>query len=229
MGVDSFPPMRYPRLRINEDASSIHNHMNDNTPQLKPRRDLRIEAFRKFEPYIAQALEADITINPKLLKMTPSTFITRFRDALRAYKLYHYPSDRIPVGTNLDGMRADETITDEVFIRNGSPDALTMREKRKQECSDDNIMRDILRKMQDRIYVKDIHYYCSYERYFEILQLKKADPYCWGVVVGWYDKGGYMYIQPRGEDVFDLTTPEGRKACEDFQIIRRQRNAALKR
>lgn len=63
-----------------------------------PRFDLREEAFSRYELYIAKACLGEYVVDPSQLPrpVKPMTFIARFKDAIRGYKLYNYKSSAIP-------------------------------------------------------------------------------------------------------------------------------------
>lgn len=86
-----------------------------------PRRDLREDAFRRYEPFIAKALECSITINPRT-EMTPPmkayTFCTRFRDALLGYVRYMYTPKLFPVDADVSVLKAHEHPNGNVIIEN---------------------------------------------------------------------------------------------------------------
>src|SRR5512146_2172573 len=89
--------------------------------QIMPRFDLREPAFRKYETFIAQACyQHEFKVNPMMrLRVSPATFVARFRDALLAYKTYGYHSDAIPKGAVLSGIKAFELVGGvDVLIKN---------------------------------------------------------------------------------------------------------------
>lgn len=84
-----------------------------------PRIDLREEAFRRFENTIANACKGSFVVKPRVeFGISPRTFLIRFTDAKRGYKLYGYYSDLIPANYELDRIKTVELDNDEVWIMN---------------------------------------------------------------------------------------------------------------
>lgn len=75
--------------------------MNENK---LPRVDLREGAFRKYEPFIAKASKQRTIFTPSTMTtpMKPQSFIARFRDAVRGYKLFKYHSIHLSDSSCLD-------------------------------------------------------------------------------------------------------------------------------
>lgn len=65
-----------------------------------PRIDLRESAFRKYEHTIAKASYGKVVVVPEGKKA--QSYIARFRDAVRGYRLYSYSSTLIPPGCPLE-------------------------------------------------------------------------------------------------------------------------------
>jgi len=91
-----------------------------------PRRDLRPEAFAKYEPYMAQAIiKGHLVVPPwefpsskrKPMK-SASTFICRFQDAKTAYRRFGYKSSLIPKDFNMDNLTICELADGGVLIEN---------------------------------------------------------------------------------------------------------------
>lgn len=84
-----------------------------------PRYDLREPAFRRYEPFIARALvNGRLLVNPIAeFDLKPSTFKARFRDAVRAYRLYKYKSTQIPANVPYD-LSVNETANGLILIVN---------------------------------------------------------------------------------------------------------------
>lgn len=91
--------------------------MNTSTPtsayvKRLPRRDLREEAFRRYESAIAEGCVHSFTLDPKQYskygKMTPLTFICRFHDAILGYRRFNYPSTLIPKDFDVTKLHAVE-------------------------------------------------------------------------------------------------------------------------
>lgn len=105
--------------------------MND---KVLPRRDLRIEAFRKYEEYIARGCVASFYIDPKLEckpPYSPATFVARFRDAILAKTRFNYPSLLIPATFNLSNLEAQELAYGRVLIKNKTEtEAIIIEEKK---------------------------------------------------------------------------------------------------
>jgi len=86
-----------------------------------PRPDLQEPAFRKYERYIARALERSYRIDPMIeLHVTPRTFIARFKDAILGFQRYNYTSTSIPrsAAMSLRSIRLFELAGGEVEVRN---------------------------------------------------------------------------------------------------------------
>lgn len=93
-----------------------------------PRPELTEPAFRRFEHIIARvAVERTFHIPPALFpagkssarkRMSSTTFCSRFRDALLAYKLYKYTSMQIPRGCDLSAVRCFQNRNGSVTVEN---------------------------------------------------------------------------------------------------------------
>jgi len=70
-----------------------------------PRTTLREPAFRRFEPYLAQALVAPLEHDPKAEGLTQEVWLRQARDARLAFVRYGYTSARIPRHADLWGLR----------------------------------------------------------------------------------------------------------------------------
>lgn len=98
-----------------------------------PRFDLREPAFRRYEPFMAQAaVKGQIIIQPfefpasKTRQMKKAnTFICRFYDAKTAYNRYHYVSRIIPKDFAVENLKCTELRDGSVLIENlmFTPDA----------------------------------------------------------------------------------------------------------
>lgn len=90
-------------------------------PTLLPRADLREKAFRKYEPFLTQALaQPEGFWNPSTAFERPiraATFISRFRDAALALRRYHYKTS-IPQDATFDHIVLAEDIAGNVFFVN---------------------------------------------------------------------------------------------------------------
>jgi hypothetical protein len=90
-----------------------------------PRRDLSESAFRRYEPFIAAAATRDYyevnTITELTRPVKPQTFCTRFRDALLAFRRYHYHSHIIPVGFDVRCLKVAVLKNGNVLVANSSP------------------------------------------------------------------------------------------------------------
>ncbi len=91
-------------------------------PKELPRKTLREANFRKFEWYIATALSNKEVIVDKQtlleLRLRPQTFILRFDEAKRGFRLYEYKSDLIPPGTDVTAAKIVEMDDGSVKIKN---------------------------------------------------------------------------------------------------------------
>lgn len=90
-----------------------------------PRIDLRVEAFRKYEPLIGRACYGSFThtLNSRI---KPRTFITRFKDAILGFERYHYPSTLIPPNANLRAIKLFELSDGNVLVENTKADLAKM-------------------------------------------------------------------------------------------------------
>lgn len=94
--------------------------------ELAIRHDLREPAFRKYEQYIADACNTgSFTLTPllpdksgKLKPVKADTFVTRFSDAILAYRRYSYPSSLIPPNYDLSYIKARALANGKVLISN---------------------------------------------------------------------------------------------------------------
>lgn len=97
--------------------SNLFTSLPENSIML-PRYDLREPAFRRYESIIAEAVvKGSTTVDPQAMEMKTSTFIARFRDAVRGYRHYHYESSKIPSNIAFE-LRLEETTTGLVHIKN---------------------------------------------------------------------------------------------------------------
>lgn len=76
----------------------------------KIRKELTEKAFRKYEEFIAMGLEreeywVDPTLMPRM--MNAATWVARFNDAKRGFKLYNYVSSLIPRGHDVNWVKAE--------------------------------------------------------------------------------------------------------------------------
>lgn len=122
-----------------------------NTDKVLPRRDLRIEAFRKYEDYIARGCLQSYYLDPRnepKLKYAPATFVARFRDAILAKTRFNYPSLLIPPTFNLSNLEAQELSDGRVLIKNKTETEAIIIEQKKELCEADivSIMNDIATK-----------------------------------------------------------------------------------
>lgn len=88
-----------------------------------PRRDLREEAFRKYESFIARACYKPIFVDPKVEMDPPlaaTTFAARIRDAILAKRRYGYSSTIIPE-IDLSQLEVLEYSDGRVLIQNKTP------------------------------------------------------------------------------------------------------------
>lgn len=91
---------------------------------LAPRKDLNRSAFEKYAPFIGRALISPIKINPReafARPMKANTFVARFNDATRGYRLYGYTSLHVPKEADVSFLVARETIDGMVVVRNTRP------------------------------------------------------------------------------------------------------------
>src|SRR5690349_1249842 len=98
-----------------------------------PRFDLREPAFRRYEPFMAEAaVKGQVIVHPyefpasKTRQMKKAnTFICRFYDAKTAYKRYHYVSRTIPKDFSVENLKCTELRDGSVLIENlmFTPDA----------------------------------------------------------------------------------------------------------
>jgi hypothetical protein len=86
----------------------------------EPRRDCTERAFRRYEKYILRAIRENFVIHPSEVspKLGAKTFVARFRDAIRGYKLYGYKSE-IPRGFDVGFIQAHVSCTGYVLMFNG--------------------------------------------------------------------------------------------------------------
>lgn len=140
-----------------QNVEMLKKTMNN---QILPRRDLRIEAFRKYEDYIARGCVASFYLDPQAeLKYTPATFVARFRDAILAKTRFNYPSLLIPATFNLSNLEAQELTDGRVLIKNKTETEAIIIEEKKELCEKDivSIMTDIAtkKKLTHELSVKD--------------------------------------------------------------------------
>lgn len=122
-----------------------------NNDKVLPRRDLRIEAFRKYEEFIARGCIASFYLDPKQEckpPYSPATFVARFRDAILAKTRFNYPSLLIPPTFNLSNLEAQELADGRVLIKNKTETAPIVIEEKKELSEGDivEIMKDIASK-----------------------------------------------------------------------------------
>lgn len=92
--------------------------------EVMPRYDLREPAFRRYEPYIAKALQGSYLLNPMAeLGVSPATFIARFRDAILAKQRFGYKSISVSCDAlELNVIRAYQTPDGNVTVENVAAD-----------------------------------------------------------------------------------------------------------
>lgn len=107
---------------------------NDWKSRVLPRVDLRESAFRKYEHYIAMACQGSYELDVrKEMKNTARTFMVRFADAKRGFKLFGYLSSKIPHGYELRNITVKELEGDKVMVVNEVADAESKRKRKEQE------------------------------------------------------------------------------------------------
>ena len=96
--------------------------MNHLDPLVAPRFGLTEKAFRKYEPYIAEACDhAELTLHPERLferHIAARTFILAFKDAILAYRRYHYLSTLLNPDYNFSSLKLLEMRDGSVLIQN---------------------------------------------------------------------------------------------------------------
>lgn len=105
--------------------------MNDIASKIQPRIDLQEPAFRKYEKFISRACFKTTAVDPKtcflLAKGRPMnaySFVTRFRDAVKAYRTYKYHSDLIPKDYPLENIKPLMLKDGSVLLSNTTADIL---------------------------------------------------------------------------------------------------------
>ena len=96
-----------------------------------PRKDLREEAFRKYEQDIALGCKGSYVLDPRKFSrpMKAASYVARFTDAKRGYRVYGYQSELIPKNYDLDRVRAFELSDGTVQISNEIEDAISTGKK----------------------------------------------------------------------------------------------------
>lgn len=93
------------------------------------RRDLKEEAFRKYEPFIAKACMGSFMVDPSTLgpqdgfkkPVGGATFKARFSDALLAYRQFGYASGMIPPDYNTRWIKSTLMEDGRVLLENEMP------------------------------------------------------------------------------------------------------------
>lgn len=124
--------------------SSILSPMN--TPPVRPRRDLREPAFRRYEALISKACGGSFIHRPQ--GQSAATFIARFYDARLAFRRYHYKSYQILSSYPLERIKLFELEDGRVFIQNLYEDGQTQqREATIYHASDQAAVLELARKL----------------------------------------------------------------------------------
>jgi hypothetical protein len=94
-----------------------------------PRVTLRVESFRKYEPYIGKACYGSYAVKCKTpeLPMKASTFLVGFCDARKGKEVYGYESKLIPLNYNLYHIKAKELDGQVVLLKNEYQDSVNAR------------------------------------------------------------------------------------------------------
>jgi hypothetical protein len=82
------------------------------------RPGLTEQNFRLFEPIIAKACAMPFEIDPRTMNMAARTFMSRFSDARKGYRMNRWHSKLIPVTEDISFIRARETANGMVWIDN---------------------------------------------------------------------------------------------------------------
>ena len=92
-----------------------------------PRRDLREPAFRRYEKLLARATLESFITNP-FDGQSATTFIARWHDAVRGFKLYKYSSALVPHTYNFSvNVKLTELSNGAVQVSNPMADMLAYR------------------------------------------------------------------------------------------------------
>lgn len=93
--------------------------MNNQPFDALPRFDLREKPFRKFERYIARAMNETYEIDPFMeLKLKAHSFVVRFKDAILGFKRYKYDSMLLNQSMDFDCIKLYELPTGWVRVIN---------------------------------------------------------------------------------------------------------------
>jgi hypothetical protein len=83
-----------------------------------PRKELRIDQFRRFELLIAEAQLKTFPYNPQEMGLNSTTFVARFKDAIRGFCRYKYPSKVVLRDFDWSLIKVDELTNGLVIIKN---------------------------------------------------------------------------------------------------------------
>jgi len=136
-----------------------------------PRYDLREQAFRRYERYIAMACSEMVFILDLKKEFeragrrapSPRTFALRFRDAIIGYLTYHYESDTIPANATgyLDKIRVEELDGGRVRILNPGRELMLTMDKNTYSATQQDRVIELFEKLHDR--TLDGKFYVRYD------------------------------------------------------------------